>query len=161
MPYFNTHFWNNGIISNSAKKILLSSINSPKCRSNITVRSSVIVDSGASVCITPHKSDFISYQDSNMKIKDLSSSNLVSGEGILRWPFQGTNGKTISIKVVGYHIPTAKVKLLSPQVLLQTVGGHAFQTVQGIDFTLDNGFQMVAKFCPQSNLPLLSLAPPY
>ncbi len=96
-----------------------------------------------------------------MKIKDLSSSNSASGEGILRWPFQGTNGKTISIKVVGYHIPTAEVRLLSPQVLLQTVGGHAFQTVQWIDFTLDNGFQMVAKFCPQSNLPLLSLAPPY
>jgi hypothetical protein len=96
-----------------------------------------------------------------MKIKDLSCLNLVSGEGILRWLFQGTNGKTISIEVVGYHIPTAKVWLLSPQVLLQTVGGHAFQTIQGIDFTLDNGFQMVTKFCPQNNLPLLSLAPPY
>jgi hypothetical protein len=60
MPYFDTHFLNNGIISNSAKKTLLSSIDSPKCFSNVTVCSSVIVDSGVSVCTTLHKSDFIS-----------------------------------------------------------------------------------------------------
>jgi hypothetical protein len=75
-----------------------------------------------------------------MKIKDLSSSNSVSGEGIVQWSFQGSNGKSFSVEVVGYHIPTAKVRLLSPQVLLQTVGGHAFQHAQGIDFLLDNGF---------------------
>jgi hypothetical protein len=95
-----------------------------------------------------------------MKIKDLSSSNLVAGEGIVRWSFQGANGKSFSIKVVGYHIPTAEVRLLSLQVLLQTVGGHAFQHAQGIDFLLDNGFQMSAALCPHSNLPLLSLALP-
>ena len=95
-----------------------------------------------------------------MKIKDLSSSNSVSGEGIVQWSFQGSNGKSFSVEVVGYHIPTAKVCLLSPQVLLQTVGGHAFQHAQGIDFLLDNGFQMTAKLCPHSNLPMLPLAMP-
>jgi hypothetical protein len=118
------------------------------------------VDSGASVCITPHRSDFLSYQSSSMIIKDLSSSNSVAGEGIVRWSFQGANGKSFSIEVVGYHIPTAEVRLLSPQVLLQTVGGHAFQHAQGIDFLVDNGFQMSAVLCPHSNLSLLSLALP-
>ena len=95
-----------------------------------------------------------------MKIKDLSSSNSVSGEGIVQWLFQGSNGKSFSVEVVGYHIPTAEVRLLSPQVLLQTVGGQAFQNAHGIDLSLDNGSQMSAKLCPHSNLPMLPLAMP-
>jgi hypothetical protein len=42
--------------------------------------SSVIVDSGASVCISPHRSEFVTYNESRMKIKDLSSSNQVAQE---------------------------------------------------------------------------------
>ena len=59
---------------------------------------------------------------------------------------------------MGYHIPNAEVRLLSPQVLLNTIGGKAIQTVQGIDIILDNGFNVNAKFCPQSNLPLIPLS---
>ena len=138
MPLLDT-----GVISKSVRKCLLSSIDSPKCFSSVAACSSVIVDSGASVCITPHRSDFLSYQSSSMKIKDLSSSNSVAGEGIVRWSFQGANGKSFSIEVVGYHIPTAEVRLLSPQVLLQTVGRHAFQHAQGIDFFVRQRFSDV------------------
>ncbi len=59
---------------------------------------------------------------------------------------------------MGYHIPNAEVRLLSPQVLLNTIGGKAIQTVQGIDIILDNGFKVNAKFCPRSNLPLIPLS---
>ena len=45
----------------------------------------LIIESGASVCITPHRSEFITCKMSNMKIKDLSSLNTVTGEGLLRW----------------------------------------------------------------------------
>jgi hypothetical protein len=43
-----------GIGSKHFKKILILSINSPHCFSNTVVSSSVIIDSGASVCISPH-----------------------------------------------------------------------------------------------------------
>jgi hypothetical protein len=43
-----------GIVSKRFKKILISSINSPHCFSNTAISSSVIIDSGASVCISPH-----------------------------------------------------------------------------------------------------------
>ncbi len=82
-----------------------------------------------------------------MKIKDLLSSNQVAGEGILRWSIQDTHGVSIVIELMGYHVPNAEVCLLSPQVLLNTIGGKAIQTVQGIDITLDN-FNVNAKFCP-------------
>jgi hypothetical protein len=43
-----------GIVSKCFKKILISSIISPHRFSNTAVRSSVIIDSGTSVCISPH-----------------------------------------------------------------------------------------------------------
>ncbi len=43
-----------GIVSKRFKKILILSINPPHCFSNTAVSSSVIIDSGASVCISPH-----------------------------------------------------------------------------------------------------------
>ncbi len=93
-----------------------------------------------------------------MKIKDLSSSNQVAGEGILRWSIQDTHGASVIIKLMGCHIPNAEVCLLSPQVLLNTIGGKAIQTVQGIGIILDNGFNVNANFFPRSNLPLIPLS---
>ncbi len=43
-----------GIVSKRFKKYIISSIDSPHCLSNTAVRSSIIIDSGASVCISPH-----------------------------------------------------------------------------------------------------------
>ena len=93
-----------------------------------------------------------------MKIKDLLSSNQVGGEGILRWLIHDTHGASVIIELMGYYIPNAEVCLLSPQVLLNTIGGKAIQTVQGINIILDNGFNVNAKFCRQSNLPLIPLS---
>jgi hypothetical protein len=122
------------------------------------MQTGVIIDSGASVCITPHRSDFINYKDSHMKIRDLSSSNSVAGEGIIRWSMQDEHGDLVHIELLGYHIPTAEVRLLSPQVLLKTIGGQSKQTVHGIKVSLDNGIKLKAEFCPRSNLPVIPLA---
>jgi hypothetical protein len=93
-----------------------------------------------------------------MKIKDLSLSNQVTGEGIIRWTMQDTNGHPVDVELLGYHIPTAEVRLLSPQVLLHTFGGEGIITRAGVDFALSDGNKFSASYCPQSNLPLISLA---
>ncbi len=93
-----------------------------------------------------------------MKIKGLSSSNQVAGEGILRWSLQDADGNTTYIELLGYHVPNAKVHLLSPQILLKTIGGHALQNDKEIAIVLDNGLTFCAKYCPTSNLPLTPLA---
>jgi hypothetical protein len=136
---------------------LISTIEYPYCLSSTTIRSSIIIDSGTSICISPHKSDFITYKDSKMKIKDLSSSNQVASEGIISWSLQDENGDSVQIELKGYHIPNAEVCFLSPQVLLKTIGGHALQTVNKIDIALENGINLCAQFCPQSNLPMIPL----
>jgi hypothetical protein len=93
-----------------------------------------------------------------MKIKDLSLSNQVAGEGIIRWTMQDTNGHPVDVKLLGYHIPTAEVRLLSPQVLLHTFGGDGIITGTGINFALSDGNKFSASYCPRSNLPLIPLA---
>ena len=77
----------------------------------------LIVDSGASVCISPCREDFVTYKPSKVKIKDLSKLNKIDGEGLIRWKVRDK-----------LHFPNAGVRLLSPQILLTTVGGQAVQT---------------------------------
>jgi hypothetical protein len=62
------------------------------------------------------------------------------------------------IELLGYHISNAKVRLLSPQVLLKTIGGHALQNDEEIAIVLVNGLTFCVKYCPTSNLPLILLA---
>ena len=90
----------------------------------------LIVDTGASVCITPNKGDFIAstYRPSSLKIKDLSLSNKVLGKGMIRWSILDSQGSVAMIEMPGYHIATAEVRLLSPQVLLGLSGGQLVQT---------------------------------
>jgi hypothetical protein len=134
-----------GIVTVPLQTTLISSIEGPFCLSSKAIGSRVIINSGASVCISPHRWDFVTYRDSKMKIKDLSSLNQVAGGGILSWFMKDTNGDSVKIELQGYHIPNAEVCLLSPQVLPRTVGGHAMQTVCDINFVLDNG----NSFCAQ------------
>ncbi len=82
-----------------------------------------------------------------MKIKDLSLSNQVSGEGIISWSLLDENGDSVQIELKGHHIPNAEVRLLSPQALLKMIGGHALQTIDKINIALENGINLCAQFC--------------
>jgi hypothetical protein len=73
-----------------------SRINLPHCYLNEILNPILIVDTGASVCITSHHSDFITYQPSSMKMKYLSSTNRVKGEGILRWKVEDSKGNIVA-----------------------------------------------------------------
>jgi hypothetical protein len=121
-------------------QVLISRFEDPHYFSSKLIGSSLIIDSGASVCISPHKSDFITYNKCKMKIKDLSSSNHVAGEGIIRWSMHDALDTPIQIELLGYHLPKADVRLLSPQVLITTIGGQSLQTDKGIDISFNLKF---------------------
>jgi hypothetical protein len=93
-----------------------------------------------------------------MKIKDLSLTNKVAGEGMIQWQLQDDNGHTVTIEAFGYHIPAAKVRLLSPQVLIRKDGGHATITEKGIQLQLANDVVLFGRYCTRSNLPLIPMA---
>ena len=96
------------------------------------------------MCITPCREDFTVYRDSTVKIKDLSKTNTVAGEGLIRWKVKDKTGKTVFIELPGYHIPKAEVRLLSPQVLLKAVGGSSQGIITPADFVLclGNGVEL-------------------
>jgi hypothetical protein len=148
----------NNVVTVPLNPALVSSIEHPYCLLSKAVLSSIIIDSSASVCISLHRSNFVTFLASKMKIKGLSSSNQVAGEGILLWSLQDMNGDTTYIDLLGYHIPNAEVCLLSLQVLLKTIGGHALQNDKEIAIVLDNGLTFCVQYCPTSNLPLIPLA---
>jgi hypothetical protein len=121
----------------------------------------LIVDTGASICVSPRRDDFISYKKSNIKIKALSSSSNVVGEGMIRWNVYNKEGSITTIEIKGYHIPEAEVRLLSPQVLLTLVDGKGHMSSKGLRLELGADEPSVeAHYCPRSNLPLLRLASP-
>ena len=121
-----------GRVKVDLRHALISSTEYPLCFSNSKVESKVIVDTGVFVWISPNRTDFSTYAPSNMKIKNLSSTNTVAGEGLIRWDLQDESGYTVTVQDFSYHIPAAKVRLLSPQVLIQQDGGRATKTKKGI-----------------------------
>ncbi len=138
--------------------LYFSLLDNTPCYSVSTTAPPLIVDTGASVCITPIKSDFETYRPSRMRIKDLSSSNTVAGEGHIRWTVTITDGKQVIINVPGFHIPTAEVRLISPQLLLHQYGGFAHQTSSKIHIHLDSlQDDIEAHYCPRTRLPMLNL----
>ncbi len=148
-----------GFVTIPLHRTIVSTIDAPFCLSSKIVPSNVIIDTGALVCISPHQqSDFVTYASSKMKIKVLLSSNRVAGEGLIRWSLHNANSIVLTIELMGYHIPTSDVRLLSPQVLIQTLGGHALLNNQGMDISLDNGTLLSANYCPCTNLPMVPLA---
>jgi hypothetical protein len=137
---------------------MVSTIDAPFCLSSKIVTSNVIIDTGALFCILPHQSDFVTYASSKMKIKDLSSSNQVAGEGLIHWSLHNTYGTVVTIELTGYHISNTDVHLISPQVLIPTLGGHALLNNQGM-VSLDDGTVLSGNYCPcTSNLPMVPLA---
>jgi hypothetical protein len=74
-------------------------------------------------------------------------TNKVTSEGLIQWQLEHKNGHTVKIEVFDYHIPAAKVRLLSPQVIINNSGGYAMMTGKGVDINLGNDIELFAKYC--------------
>ena len=76
-----------------------------------------IVDSGASMTVTPHRSDFVSYQPATGEVlKGLSAGCSIAGRGLVHWRLE-VGSTTIDIKLKALHVPSADARLLCPQQL--------------------------------------------
>ena len=83
----------------------------------------VIWDSGASLSVAPHRSDFVgtySKPPITLKLKGLAKGLNIQGQGHVMWAMHDTNGMLRGIKVPAYHVPGCNVRLLSTSSLLQT-----------------------------------------
>ena len=80
----------------------------------------VIWDSGASVSITSNRGDFIEYNPKPgiNRLNGIGSGLQVLGSGTVAWNFVDEKGNLRELKVIAYHFPDAKVRLISTQGFL-------------------------------------------
>ena len=88
-----------------------------------------VVDTGASIGLTPYRADFIDYLPlEGATIKDISKVNNVLGVGTVMWKLKSRRGDEVFIPCVAYHMPECDIRLMSPQCYFQAHGGHAEMT---------------------------------
>ena len=77
----------------------------------------IVIDTGASVLLTPNKSDFISkICMSHLKeLKGLQGETPVLGKGTVEWTIWDLFSAVQTICTEAYYVPDASVRLFSPQ----------------------------------------------
>ena len=123
--------------------------------------SPVVLDTGASSGLTPYRGDFISYRKVNIPLRDVSKINHVIGVGTVAWRFKDKHGNVKIVHCQAYHLPTADIRLFSPQNYYQQEynkanGGEGFGRIGTWDLTLTfaEGERLVFPYDRRSNLPL-------
>ena len=88
----------------------------------------LVWDTGASFGMTPFCGDFIDYVECRIPVKDISKTNMVIGTGTTLHKFT-VNDKPIWLPCLSYHLPSAEVRLFSPQTYHNLYNGNSM--VQG------------------------------
>ena len=90
----------------------------------------VVWDSGASVCVTNYRDDFISFTN-NASIRSLGGyakgeEGNVRGEGYVIWSIEDVNGVLRTLKLKAYYLPDCRVHLMSTNTVLRSYPGETF-----------------------------------
>jgi len=98
----------------------------------------LVWDTGASFGLTPFREDFIDYVECNIKVNDIKEENTVIGIGTTLHKFTLTCGSPIWLPCLSYHLPTAKIRLFSPQTYHTLYHGHSQVTGNRVTMHVDN-----------------------
>jgi hypothetical protein len=148
----------------SATQALRAAFLSPTATGNhctSTDRFPVIWDSGASISISPHRSDFVGPLEVppiGIKLQGIAKGLTIQGIGHVAWSFVDNSGMLRTLKVPAYHVPGATARLLSTNSLLQTYPGETIHqmgdrlVLSGSKENDVRGVEILTE--PQSNLPV-------
>jgi hypothetical protein len=143
---------------------LLAALNSPQVL-NMTVKKEdtfdVIWDSGASMCVTPDRNDFVGPLTNapiGLKLQGLAKGIRIQAVGHVLWSIVDSYGRLRHLKLPAYHTPDAPCRLLSTTVLLQTYSPERLDvTAESMTLLGKAGDPqrgpIVAKVSPLNNLP--------
>ena len=101
----------------------------------------LILDTGASISITPVLSDFVEELQPPPvhTVHGINSSNKIEGAGTVEWQVNNIDGTPQTIKTFALYLPTAKVRLFSPQDYFRiSNGGSANVTKHETTLYLNN-----------------------
>ena len=82
----------------------------------------VIWDTGASICVSPDRRDFVSYTTNVdlTNVRGMSGNSAVRGQGQVHWSILDDNGNMRHFNLKAYHIPSSTARLISTTALLTT-----------------------------------------
>jgi len=123
----------------------------------------IVLDTGASMSITPYRQDFCSRIDKGelKELTGLSHKTRVAGVGMIKWTVRDVFGQVRSFKTKGYYVPDANIRLFSPQTYMQEQkGGKVVLTHRMTSFFLPDGFELQFPYQQNNNLPLMLTADP-
>jgi hypothetical protein len=89
-------------------------------------RHPVIFDTGASLSITPDKSDFsgpITLCQTDLRLGGMANGLKIDGIGPITWTFANRSNDPVRIHGMAYYVPQAKARLLSPQRVFDAITG--------------------------------------
>ncbi len=121
--------------------------------------SEALVDSCASMTVTPFKEDFIDYSPEKGKVlKGLTAGAAIKGRGHVLWNLE-IGSTVVTLKIRALHVPAAEQRLLCPQQLMtehEDKLKHCSIEQQGVRFHFTDG----EVFCPSnsSNLPVMTIS---
>ena len=117
----------------------------------------IIFDSGASLGVSPIKSDFVELDELEdpFVISEVSGDTLVPAIGIVEWALFDDNGRKHVVRLRAFYVPSARVRLLSPQLLFSTEGdGHFHQDASGSHFRFPHTECILSFDANNVNLPI-------
>jgi hypothetical protein len=121
----------------------------------------IVVDSGASVSVTPHIRDFRGpLQKCPTKSLDgLSSKTEVLGMGKVTWEVQDLYGVTRTITTMAYYVPAANIRLFSPKAYFDEQNGGSYHMEKGMTtLTLGDGTPLTFLYQPGRKLPMMLIS---
>jgi hypothetical protein len=120
----------------------------------------IIIDSGASISITPVLSDFIGPITPlpRQTVKGLNHVIKIEGIGRVRWRIVDSNGRKAVIETTAYYIPGGDVRLFSPQCHLQENKNGSFVCkADGTTFSSKDTGDLRFLYHECNNLPLATI----
>ena len=79
----------------------------------------LVLDSGASVTLTPNRNDFCTYQRMKGQVKGLGTMRIV-GKGTVKYTVRSITGTPVTLLITNvYHVPDLPIRLVSPQQLVR------------------------------------------
>jgi hypothetical protein len=117
----------------------------------------VIVDTGASISVSPNVSDFVGRikPPTTQKLLGLGDGCDVDGEGIIEWQIRDILGTIRTIRTYGYLVKKAPVRLFSPQSYFKEAQeGCLYVDHQRTELTLHDGSTLTFPFA-DNNIPFM------
>jgi hypothetical protein len=120
----------------------------------------LIMDSGCSKSVTPCAADFIPGSLVDLKtplaMDGIAGQLIAHQKGRLRYEILNDAGGISAIECDGYYLPALKIRLFSPQILLQEQQGGQYVLEWDKSFlTLKNGDRITVGYHRQTSLPVI------